>query len=332
MAVERPHEFALIKRFFAPLATDPGSLDLVDDAAVFTTRPGFDLVLTKDVLAAGVHFFADDPPDAIAQKALRVNLSDLAAKGANPKGYLLGLALPENWTVDWLEGFCAGLASDQSQFGVVLLGGDTIRSGNGLQVSITAIGEVPEGRAVRRSGAGAGDVLYVTGTLGDGAGGLKVRLDDDFAGKLNLENGELAHLLGRYLRPEPRVGFAEIVRDFGSASMDVSDGLVADASHLARASGVDFELDLARIPLSSALATIRQTDSDVFAKLINGGDDYEILVCVPQAKVEAFEAAVLPLDYAVTRIGTAANGEGRVVVRNDGNDLDPETIAGFRHF
>lgn len=332
MAVERPHEFALIKRFFAPLATDPGSFDLMDDAAVLAPRPGFDLVLTKDVLAAGVHFFADDLPDAIAQKALRVNLSDLAAKGATPKGYLLGLALPENWSVDWLERFCAGLAADQSQYDVVLLGGDTIRSGNGLQVSITAIGEVPEGCAVRRSGAKAGDILFVTGTLGDGAGGLQVRLDEEFAGRYALEHEDVAHLEGRYLRPQPRVGLAEVVREFGTAAMDISDGLVADAQHLAGASGVDIALTLEAVPLSPALAKIREADGSTFAKLINGGDDYEILVCVPPARADAFEAAAGSRACAVTRIGIAVEGEGAVITRGEGGDLDPGSIGGFRHF
>jgi thiamine-monophosphate kinase len=332
MADRRPHEFALIKRFFAPLATDPGSLDLIDDAAVLAPACGVDLVLTKDVLAEGVHFFAEDPPDAIAQKALRVNLSDLAAKGARPKGYLLGLALREDWTEDWLEGFCAGLASDQSQYDVVLLGGDTIRSGNGLQVSITAIGEVPEGRAVRRAGAGAGDILFATGSLGDGAAGLQVRLDEDFAGRFGLDKDDVAHLSSRYLLPRPRVEMGEIILEYASAAMDVSDGLFADAAHLARASRIGLQLDVQKVPVSPALGKIRQVDPKAFAKLINGGDDYELLACVPANKATAFEAAARSRDCGVTRIGTAVEGEGAVVARNESGDPVPVSIDGFRHF
>lgn len=180
MAAARPGEFELIKRFFAPLAKDPGSLGLTDDAAVLTPNAGYDLVLTKDVLAADVHFFADDAPEAIAAKALRANLSDLAAKGARPRSYLLGLALPKDWTATWLERFCKGLAADQAAYDIQLLGGDTIRSSNGLQVSITAIGEVKSGTAVRRCGAKPGDRLFVSGTIGDAAAGLKARLDPGF--------------------------------------------------------------------------------------------------------------------------------------------------------
>src|SRR5690606_19603926 len=166
---ERPGEFGMIARYLRPLASDPGAFGLTDDAAALAPEPGFDLVLTKDMVAAGVHFFADDPAASIARKALRVNLSDLAAKGAEPIGYLLGLALPADWTEDWMAEFSAGLAEDQKRYGLSLLGGDTVKSPDGLMLSVTAIGQVPSGGIVRRAGAQAGDLIVVSGTIGDAA-------------------------------------------------------------------------------------------------------------------------------------------------------------------
>lgn len=331
MAGDRPHEFELIKRYFAPLATDSGSLGLADDAAVFTPRPGYDLVLTKDMLAADVHFFAGDPAEAIAQKALRVNLSDLAAKGARPRGYLLGLGLAVDWTADWLERFCAGLSTDQSAYDVVLWGGDTISSGDGLQISVTAIGEVPQARAVRRNGARAGDALYVSGTIGDGAAGLKARLDSGFAGRYGLNDDDLHHILDRYLLPRPRVELAEPLRDHAHAAMDVSDGLFADARHIAEASAVDLKIDLDRVPVSPALEKICRAGGEDAAALLGGGDDYEILACVPAASAAAFEECAIAAGCPVTRIGEVANGSGKVELNRGGSPVQ-SLFAGFQHF
>ncbi len=332
MSADRPGEFDLIRTYFAPLAGDPGSLGLTDDAAVLSPRPGFDLVLTKDMLAADVHFFSGDVPEAIAAKALRVNLSDLAAKGARPRGYLMGLALPSDWTGDWLRRFCEGLAADQAAYGIQLLGGDTIRSGNGLQVSITAIGEVETGRVVRRSGAAPGDVLFVSGTIGDASAGLKARLDRDYCGDLDLPADAQRHILDRYLLPRPRTHLAGLVRDFASAAMDVSDGLIADARHLAGASGADLELDLDQVPLSPALRHIRDRAPSDFAAFLNGGDDYEILLSVPEEKAADFAAEAAGSDCPVTRIGQVKSGEGRVRVTRSGVPVDLDESGGFRHF
>jgi len=331
MAGDRPHEFELIKRYFAPLATDSGSLGLADDAAVFTPRPGYDLVLTKDMLSADVHFFPDDPPEAIAQKALRVNLSDLAAKGARPRGYLLGLGLASDWTADWLDRFCKGLSADQAAYGVVLWGGDTISSGDGLQISVTAIGEVPQSKAVRRTGARPGDALYVSGTIGDGAAGLKARLDSGFSARNGLNDDELRHILDRYLLPRPRVDLAEPLGEFAHAAMDVSDGLFADAAHVAEASAVDLRIDLDLVPVSPALETIRQAGADEAAALLAGGDDYEILACVPMASAGAFENAARAAGCPVTRIGEVTSGSGKVNVHHGGVPVDVLS-AGFQHF
>lgn len=332
MADSRPGEFDLIKRFFAPLAKDPGSVGLTDDAAVLSPRSGYDLVLTKDVLAADVHFFADDAPEAIASKALRVNLSDLAAKGAIPRGYLLGLALPVDWTTDWLQRFCNGLAADQAAYGIQLLGGDTIRSGNGLQVSISAIGEVEAGGAVRRAGACEGDVLFVSGTIGDAAAGLKARLDLDFCRRHALSDAAEKHILGRYLLPRPRTRLAPFIQRYASASMDISDGLFADCEHLARASGVDFQIDLDRVPASEALRAIEAVSRHNFLQCLDGGDDYEILSAIPAERADAFEADAKAADCPVVRIGTALHGAGHVRLISGGVEIYPAGESGFRHF
>ncbi|WP_422039193.1 thiamine-phosphate kinase [Roseibium sp.] len=332
MSKDRPGEFELIKQFFAPLASDPGSLGLTDDAAVFVPEAGYDLVLTKDVLAADVHFFKDDTPEAIASKALRVNLSDLAAKGARPRGYLLGLALPADWTEAWLERFCAGLAADQTTFDVRLLGGDTIRSGNGLQVSITAIGQVAAERTVRRSGAKPGDVLFVTGTIGDAAAGLKIRLNKLFSTENKLTDAQERHLLDRYLIPRPRLALSDLLTELASASMDISDGLFADSAHMAAASGVDLEIDLARIPVSPALQQLQSTSRDAYKACLNGGDDYEILAAVPMVGAPAFQTRAAAAGCPVTAIGAVVEGRGTVNCREDGTISAWRDDGGFTHF
>ncbi|WP_434052473.1 MAG: thiamine-phosphate kinase [Roseibium sp.] len=332
MSKDRPGEFELIRKFFAPLASDPGSLGLTDDAAVFVPEDGCDLVLTKDVLASDVHFFRDDAPETIAAKALRVNLSDLAAKGARPRGYLLGLALPSDWTEGWLERFCAGLKADQSAFDIHLLGGDTIRSGNGLQVSITAIGQVPAGRTVRRSGANPDDVLFVTGTVGDAAAGLKIRLDGGFSAQNGLTASDERHLLDRYLLPRPRLALARLLTEYASASMDVSDGLFADSAHMAMASGVDIEIDLARVPVSNGLKRLRSNARSTYVACLNGGDDYEILAAVPSSRATAFTKGAASAGCPVTAIGTVLEGGGHVTCLEDGVRVDWQSAGGFTHF
>lgn len=332
MSAARPGEFELIKQYFAPLAKDPGSVGLTDDAAVLTPRDGFDLVLTKDVLAADVHFFADDAPEAIAAKALRANLSDLAAKGAAPRGYLLGIALPKTWTADWLERFCRGLAADQAAYDLDLFGGDTIRSSNGLQVSITAIGEVAAGRAVRRSGAKPGDLLFVTGTIGDAAAGLKARLDGEFCHRQALSADQEKHILDRYLLPRPRTRLASLIAKYASASMDVSDGLLSDAGHIASASAADLQIDLDAVPVSDAMAHLRNHAPEIFFACLNGGDDYEILAAVPEKDADVFAAKAGSAGCPVTVIGQVGIGSGKVQLLKDGVPQTAALDAGFRHF
>lgn len=318
----RSGEDELIARHFAPLATAAGALALTDDTAFYTPPPGFDLVLTKDAVAAGIHFLPDDTGASIARKALRVNLSDLAAKGAEPVGYLLALGLPDGWTEDWLADFAAGLAGDQKAFGVSLYGGDTIRTVERAVISVTAFGLVPTGAMVRRGAAQAGDRIVVTGTIGDGALGLKLRLDPDLAGRLGLAAADVAHLRDRYCHPQPRVTAAAAVRTHARAAMDVSDGLVGDLRKMATTSGVAIRLDTARVPLSPAAAAAIAADPALLVAAITGGDDYEIAAAVPPDAVAAFIADCAAAGVAATEIGAVLAGEpGVAVAGGDGAGL-----------
>ncbi len=328
---ERPHEFELISRYFAPLATDPGCLGLTDDAAVLSPDPGMELVLTKDLLAAGVHFLPDDPADAIASKSLRVNLSDLAAKGAMPRAYMLGLALDDTWNAAWMESFAAGLARDQQSYGITLFGGDTIRAAGGLTISVTAMGQAPIGKAVRRNGAKPGDILFVSGTIGDAALGLRLRLDPALAVPYGLDEAECDHLVSRYLLPQPRVALALAVRNHAAAAMDISDGLGADAAHMSESSGVDIHIDLDEVPLSSAARQACKADASLLATCVTGGDDFEILAAVPADKAESFVRAARAAGVSVSKIGTCVAGEGAVLFEQGGKPV-PLGASGFRHF
>jgi thiamine-monophosphate kinase len=300
----RPSEDDLIARYFAPLA-GPEGLGLRDDAALLTPAPGCDLVLTKDALVAGVHFFADDPPGAIARKALRVNLSDLAAKGAEPVGFLIALALPGDWTAEWLEAFARGLGEDAAACRCPLFGGDTVKTPGPLMVSITALGRVEHGRMVARTGVRAGDMLYVSGAIGDAALGLKLR-----QGSLTLGAEYRAYLRDRYLLPQPRLALAPVLRRFAHGGMDVSDGFVGDLAKMLRVSGVTAEVELARLPLSAAAHAAIARDPKLFAIAATGGDDYEILASVAPQQAAAFEAAAVEAGVAVTRVGQAVAGVG----------------------
>lgn len=333
-AERRPGEFELIARYFRPLAVDPGALDLRDDAALVATSPGEELVVTVDALAEGVHFFADDPPASIARKALRVNLSDLAAKGAEPVGYLLAVALRTDWTEDWIAGFTEGLRGDQAAYGIALLGGDTTAASGGTTIAITAFGRVPKsgrgtGGMVTRGGARPGDRIFVSGTVGDAALGLRLRL-----GTLpspNVRGGE-AHLLDRYLHPRPRVALAPVLRRFASAAMDVSDGLVGDLGHICDVSGAGARIDAESVPLSPAAAAAVAADPSALATVLTGGDDYEILATVPEARAGDFAGEAASAGVEVTEIGRMnAEAGGPVVVGRQGKPI-PLPHPGHVHF
>src|SRR5664279_71441 len=268
-------EDRLIARFFQPIATHPGALGLSDDAAFITPPSGCDLVLKTDAIIGGVHFFADDAAQSIASKALRVNLSDLAAKGAKPLGFLLSLALPKEIGDDWLSGFSEGLRADAVLFDCPLFGGDTDRTPGPVTVSIAMVGSVPEGTMVRRAGAKAGDAVFVSGSIGDAALGLALRKKSDMGAAWKLSEAQRQHLTSRYLLPQPRNALAEAVRTHASAAMDVSDGLVGDFAKLCRASKVAAEIEVARVPLSDAAKAAIAAEPSMLETALSGGDDFE---------------------------------------------------------
>lgn len=324
-ASPRPGEFELIARYFAPLAA-PGAFGLLDDAAVIAPPAGADLVVTKDALVAGRHFFADDPPDTIARKALRVNLSDLAAKGARPLGFLLALALPEDWKEPWLARFAEGLAKDVRRYHVPLLGGDTVATTGPTTLSITAFGAVPAGTMVRRSGARPGDLLYVTGEIGLSTLGLMDRLERAPALSLPLRRRSRR----RYLVPEPPVAFAAAVREHATAAMDVSDGLIGDARKLASASGAGLEIDVARVPFPAECAAPGRQDRTLLEALLTGGDEYQVLAAVPPDRANSFELAAVAARIRVTAIGRMTR-RGARIIGPDGRSLRLAT-GSFSHF
>lgn len=325
MTVEILDEDSLIARFFAPIA-GPGGLGLRDDAALIVPPPGHDLVVTVDGLVSGGHFFSDDPPAAIARKALRVNLSDLAAKGAAPLGFTLTLALPRDWNADWLAAFAQGLGEDAETYGCPLLGGDTVKASGALTLSITAFGAVPHGRMVPRTGARPGDRLYVSGTIGDAALGLQLRL----AGGSVAESH--THLLDRYLYPRPRLVLREALLDYASGAMDISDGFVGDLRKMMRASGASAEVDLAAVPLSPAARHAVAEDDAAFDTAVTGGDDYEILASVPEAACDAYEAAAVAAGVPVTAIGRVIRGEAAPLFRDRDGIAKPFARGSFSHF
>jgi thiamine-monophosphate kinase len=298
----------LIARFFAPIA-GPGALGLKDDAACLTPPPGCDLILTKDALVAGVHFFPDDPPEAIARKALRVNVSDLAAKGADPLGFLLALALPIGVETDWIARFARGLGEDALRWAIPLLGGDTVKTPGPAMVSVTALGTAPTGRMVPRTGVSAGDLIFASGTIGDSALGLQARLSPQrFAA---LSPGARDHLLARYLDPQPRLALAPVLRAHASAGMDVSDGLVGDVSKMLKASGVSAVIRLCDAPLSDAAREAIAMEPALFETAMTGGDDYELLVATSPQKAKVLQEDARAAGVPLTLIGEAVAGAGQ---------------------
>jgi len=303
-------ESRLIARYFKPLAKHPGAFGLADDAAAITPPPGHDLVLKTDGLIGGVHFFPDDPADGVARKALRVNLSDLAAKGATPLGFLLAIALPKDFSENWLAGFARGLGEDADTYRCPLLGGDTDQTPGPISISISAFGSLPSGTMVRRSGATAGDRVFVTGTIGDAALGLKLRQDRTIADAWTLDATMRDHLVARYRLPQPRVALAEILRTNAAAAMDVSDGLAGDLAKLCRASGVSAEIDSTRVPLSPAAARALAADPALIEPILTGGEDYEILGAMAPDCIDEFRAVAQQHGVAVTDIGRMVEGDG----------------------
>jgi len=358
--VTRFSERSLIETILRPLSKNsPGAFALGDDAALISPRPGYELVVTKDALVAGVHFFADDKPELIAAKALRVNLSDLYAKGATPAGYLLSLFLPADIGADWLKAFAAGLKKDQDTYALGLLGGDTVRTPGPFSLSVTMFGEVPEGKMVHRDGARPGDGIYVSGPIGDAALGLKVAREE-----LQLSDSKDSnYLLQKYLLPDPDPSLIVPVREYASAAMDISDGLAGDLTLLCEASKAGAIVDVSAVPLSSAarklirnrpgLERFRKTGdrfSDkkcgrnnelepgfdtvktgnaLISAILTGGDDYKILCTIPAAHEAAFTGHC---GDKLSRIGEIEAGHSSVkFIGRDAQNLSLEVLS-YRHF
>ncbi|HSG95122.1 MAG TPA: thiamine-phosphate kinase [Afifellaceae bacterium] len=312
-------EHDLIERLFRPLA-GPGSLDLQDDTALVVPPPGCDLVIAKDMIASGVHFLPEDPPESVARKALRVNLSDLAAKGAEPLGYLLGAGFGRRIGGNWIEAFCSGLAADQEIFGISLLGGDTIATSAGAVFSVTVIGTVPSGEMVMRSGGTPGDALYVTGFIGSAAAGLAIQSGSG-APWSGLEEAVKARLIEQYRLPEPAMALAPALRQHASAAMDISDGLVGDCDKLTAASGCTAVINARAVPIDPELIP-ETVEPDVLAGLFTGGDDYQILATIPTSDETPFCDAAAAAGVDVIRIGRLVAGAGPVTVLLDGEAMD----------
>jgi thiamine-monophosphate kinase len=313
-----PDELTIIDRYFRPLAGE-GAFRLFDDAGRLGLSPDWDVVVTADMIAAGVHFLPDDPPDTIAGKALRVNLSDLAAKGARPLSYTLSLGVSAELGERWLANFAEGLRRDQDRFGIGLLGGDTISVAQGPVIAITAIGLAPKGKMVHRFGGSAGDALYVSGVIGAGAAGLALlKRNPGPWDELSPERRE--ELVRRFRLPEPRVSLAAALADFAAASIDVSDGLVGDCDKLAAASRCSAEIHADAVPFPAGLDVSH--DEAMLARLLTGGDDYEILAAVPRENEAGFRRAAQAANVPVARIGALTPGSAPTEVLVDGRPLE----------
>ncbi len=320
-------EFERIATFFAPLTENlPGALGLRDDAAALEPSPGCDLVVTTDTIVETVHFVGDEPASLVARKLLRVNLSDLASMGARPWAYTLNVAFPDKVDDGWVADFAAGLAADQEEFGIALAGGDSVSTDGPITLTITAFGEVASGTALRRTAARAGDLVYVTGTIGDGALGLRV-LRGAVSGLARAQEEALAT---RYQLPQPRLGVGQALCGVVRAAIDVSDGLVADLGHIADESGLAAVIDAEKVPLSDAARAVLADDPARLETVLTGGDDYELVFAVPPNEQDRLDAIASDTGVSLTRIGVFEPGAGVRVHGPEGADLDlPET--GFRH-
>jgi len=325
-----PGEFDLIRRYFGPLAAQSAeSLGLSDDAALIKPPAGMEMAVTTDMLVAGIHFRDDDPPETVAAKLLAVNLSDLAAMGADPHAYTLAAAWPRGMDTEWIADFADGLGRAQAASGTVLIGGDTVATSGPLTLSLTAFGYVETGKALHRAGAAAGERIYVTGNIGDGAAGLRV-----LNGELVMDSDESgsAYVIGRYRAPTARTDVGRQLAGLASAAIDISDGLLADLRHIAETSRVDMEINVPAVPLSAAVTGIVTADRSALGFVLGGGDDYELAFTAPADHAARLAQVAETTGVPITEIGTVTGGEGQIRCRDDaGKEFVPET-AGYRHF
>ena len=333
MTSHLPGEFELIARYFAPLARGfPGAYGLLDDAAVIAPPPGCELVAKTDAIVGGVHFLHDDRPDLIARKALRVNLSDLAAKGAAPRAYMLDIMLPKTVTEEWIAAFARGLAEDQIEYGVHLIGGDTDSTPGPVTIAIAAFGEIRAGQMIRRRGARPGDTVFVTGTIGDAALGLEM-----LRGALSgLDSSAATILVDRYRLPRPRVALGSRLVGLASVALDISDGLLADLRHLCEVSQVSAVIETSCMPLSPPVRAVLATSPERIATVLTGGDDYEIIFTAPSTAADELIELSRSLDVPITAIGrvgalSARRQDPIVVLDGCGQPLMVDR-SGWTHF
>ena len=320
--VSGPTEFEIIQHYFAPLASSV-ALGLKDDAACFTAPAGQDLIVSKDMLVSERHFFAEDAPEDIAYKALSVNVSDLAAKGATPHHYLLGLSLPKAYAQHrWLAGFAKGLAEAQERYGIKLVGGDTVSIDGPLCISITAIGYVAEGTMIKRSGAQPGNDIYVSGTLGDAALGLLA---------IKTGRGHSDRFIQRYHRPQAQLELGQRLVGIATAAADVSDGLLADVGHVCAASAVGARLLQSKVPLSDDAAAEIVNDAALWPLILSGGDDYELVFTTDQSDGNMVAKLSQDLNIQVTKIGSIIPSTAMELVDSTGK-LVQVAAKGFEHF
>lgn len=324
---DRLGEFGRIAQILAPLAEGfPGALGLTDDAAVITPPAGRELAVTTDTMVQGLHYIGDEPPGLIANKLLRVNLSDLAAMGAAPLAYWLNLSLPADTGDDWLRDFAAGLAADQAAFDIALAGGDSTGTSGPAVLTVTAMGSVEQGRALRRKGAHPGDIVYVSGSIGDGILGLMV-LRGELTG---LKDEHAAELVGRYRLPRPRVGLGQRLVGLAGAAADISDGLAADLGHILEASGTGAEIEAAAVPLSPAARAALDRDPNLMEAILTGGDDYELAFTAAPGFAGRVADLAKQLDLPLTPIGRVTRGGGLKVAGVDGGEMVLER-KGWEH-
>ncbi|USG60072.1 thiamine-phosphate kinase [Sneathiella marina] len=324
---DRPGEFDIIREIFAPLSeSQPGAFNLTDDAAILKAPPGTELVMTKDAMVSGVHFLASDDPGHIARKLLRVNLSDLAAMGATPMGYLLAAFWEQGTSIDWIRGFAEGLKQDQQAFSIGLLGGDTVTTSGPQSFSLTAIGNIPDQKVLRRKGARPGDLLVVSGNIGDGALGLKA-----LRGELEfLDPEDLSFLADRYHLPQPRLTLGRALHDIASSCLDISDGLMADTGHICETSSLAAVLEVENVPLSMAAKNVLAHDKAYLTSILTGGDDYELAFTLPARFESRLPDLSTQAQTKLTPIGRMEEGTG-VRAINNGVEMAVST-PGWRHF
>lgn len=325
-------ETAFIQSYLAPLADKvSGAFGLQDDAAALDVGDDFDVVVTVDAIAAGTHFFEDDSAADIGWKALAVNVSDLVAKGAEPFAYVMSLALPSRPSHDWMTSFCSGLGAAQAVFKIALAGGDTDVRDGPLAITITALGRVPKGKVVRRSGGHPGDRLFLTGTIGDAAIGLALRRDDALCRQMKLSDQDIDFLLNRYHRPKVRTRIAPVVQSLASASIDISDGLVKDATSLAVASSCGLKVFCNTIPISQSARIAVASGQFSGEDLITAGGDYEVLAAVPDSNATKFASAAETAGVSVTEIGVLTEQSDVIFLDGEGQPLTFHQ-AGYDHF